>query len=83
MIPMGSTETVTYSLLLFVGSSALSAGLLLALSLFEKSLRDQDMVVGRNGTILAFRLVRSPAYRSMEQSAGARTVAEARHSPLG
>jgi hypothetical protein len=38
-------------LLLLLGSSALSASLLLALALLEQSLRDQDLVVGRDGTI--------------------------------
>lgn len=41
----------TYSLLLLNGGGALSAGLLLALSLLEESLRDHDLVVGRDGTI--------------------------------
>jgi hypothetical protein len=45
------TEESTYSLLLLESSGALSAGLLLALSLLEKSLRDQDLVVGRDGTV--------------------------------
>ena len=41
----------TYSLLLLNGSRALGASLLLALALLEQSLRDQDLVVGRDGTI--------------------------------
>jgi len=44
-------ELNTYSLLLLGGGGALSAGLLLALSLLEKSLRDQDLVVGGDGTV--------------------------------
>lgn len=47
----------TYSLLLLGGGGALSASLLLALALLEQSLRDQDLVVGRDGTT-AIRLVR-------------------------
>ncbi len=33
-------------------SRLLSAGLLLALALLEKSLRDQDLVLGRDGTVI-------------------------------
>jgi hypothetical protein len=42
-----------YSLLLLGGLEALSAGLLLALSLLEESLRDHDMVAGGDGSIEA------------------------------
>lgn len=42
---------MTYSLLLLLGGGALSAGLLLALPLLEESLRDQNLVVGGDGTI--------------------------------
>lgn len=52
----------TYSLSLGDGIGALSAGLLLRLALLEKSLRDQDLVVGRDGTTRAVKLVRGPAY---------------------
>lgn len=52
----------TYGLLLVGGLGALGAGLLLALSLLEESLRDQDLVVGRDGSA-HFKSVRSPAYR--------------------
>lgn len=48
----------TYSLSLGDGIGALSAGLLLGLALLEKSLRDQDLVVGRDGTTRAVKLVR-------------------------
>lgn len=41
----------TYSLALLNGSGALSAGLLLALALLEQGLRDQDLVVGGDGTV--------------------------------
>lgn len=51
----------TYGLLLLSGGGALSASLLLALTLLEKGLRDQDVVVGRDGTVARVRLVRSPA----------------------
>jgi hypothetical protein len=44
-------ECMTYSLLLLLGGGALSAGLLLALPLLEESLRDQNLVVGGDGTI--------------------------------
>lgn len=75
----------TYSLALLSDGGALGAGLLLRLALLQEGLRDQDVVVGRDSAIGKLRLVRSPAYRvcdGMEQSAGARTVAEARHSVL-
>lgn len=52
-----ATLLLVGSLLLLDGGSALGAGLLLRLALLEKSLRDQDLVVGRDTTI---RLVRSP-----------------------
>jgi hypothetical protein len=58
----GETRDDTYSLLLLEGSGALGTGLLLALSLLEESLRDQDLVVGGDGTI-STRLVHGPAYR--------------------
>ena len=73
----------TYSLALLNDGSTLSASLLLALALLEEGLRDQDVVVGRDGAISTFRLVRSPPYLHMEQSADARTVAEMRHSQQG
>lgn len=65
------------SLLLLDEGGALSAGLLLGLSLLEKSLGDQDLVLGRDGTTI-IRLVHSPAYHAWygTESAGARTVAE-------
>jgi hypothetical protein len=50
------------SLTLLESSGALSAGLLLALPLLEESLRDQNLVVGGNGTA-SHRLANSPAYR--------------------
>lgn len=39
---------------------ALSASLLLALALLEEGLGDEDLVLGRNGTIIKIRSVRSP-----------------------
>jgi len=76
-----TTLLLVGGLLLLDGVGALGAGLLLRLALLEKSLRDQDLVVGRDTTII--RLVRSPDTRGgMEQSAGERTVAM-RHSLLG
>jgi hypothetical protein len=48
----GSREKVnTYGLPLLGGLVALGAGLLLALALLEQSLRDQDLVVGGDGTV--------------------------------
>lgn len=38
----------------------LGAGLLLALALLEEGLGDEDLVLGRDGTIVNIRLVRSP-----------------------
>lgn len=40
----------TYSLLLLESGSALGAGLLLRLALLEKRLRDEDLLLGRDGT---------------------------------
>ena len=68
-------EKYTNLLLLLESGSSLGAGLLLALSLLEKSLGDQDVVAGRDGSTVLLRLVRRPAYRGMEQSAGLRIVA--------
>lgn len=67
-------------LLLLLEGVALGAGLLLGLPLLEESLGDQDLLLGRDGTAEAFRLVRSPAYQGMERSAGARTAADATFS---
>jgi hypothetical protein len=52
-MPKGNREREknTYSLLLLKDRSALGAGLLLALALLEQSLRDQNLVVGGNGTV--------------------------------
>lgn len=62
---------IVTDLLLLVGvGGALGAGLLLRLALLEQSLGDQDLVVGGDGAIHQIRLVRSPAYLSMEESAG-------------
>jgi hypothetical protein len=50
------------NLLLVVGLGLLlSASLLLALALLEEGLRDQDLVLGGDGTV-TFRLVCGPAY---------------------
>ena len=57
-------EVITYGLLLIGLGGALSAGLLLRLSLLEKSLGDQDVVVSRDGTMIN-RSVRSPAYHAV------------------
>ncbi|KND92737.1 hypothetical protein TOPH_02882 [Tolypocladium ophioglossoides CBS 100239] len=59
----------TSSLLLLDGGGALSASLLLALALLEQGLRDQDLVVGRDGT-RRHQISKGPPYESMEQSAG-------------
>lgn len=47
----GAGTGFTYGLLLLLGGGALSAGLLLALALLEEGLRDEDLVVGGNGTV--------------------------------
>jgi len=47
----GAGSGFTYGLLLLLGGGALSAGLLLALALLEEGLRDEDLVVGGNGTV--------------------------------
>jgi hypothetical protein len=72
---------MTYGLLLLLGGGALSAGLLLGLPLLEEGLRDQDLVVGGDGTIAKFRLVQGPAYRERYgQRAPARELQQLRHS---
>jgi hypothetical protein len=55
-------DVFTYLLLLGNLSSLFSASLLLALALLQEGLRDQDLVVGGNGTVYSFRLVRSPQH---------------------
>lgn len=60
----GKKRVYTYSLLLLLLSSALSASLLLALALLEERLGDKNLLVGGDGT-MEMRLVRSPAYRAM------------------
>lgn len=70
-------------LLLLVGlGGALSARLLLRFALLEQSLGDQDLVVGGDGAIHQVRLVLSPAYRSMKESAGGELL-RMRHSLHG
>lgn len=76
-------RTFNTDLLLLVGlGSALGASLLLRLALLQERLGDQDLVVGGDGAIHQFRLVRSPAYRSMKESAGGELL-QVRHSLHG
>lgn len=81
-MPRRVRRASTYGLLLLLSSGALGASLLLALALLEQGLRDQDLLVGRDGTAGQSQISTGPAYRGMEQSAGARSVAVARHSLL-
>ena len=53
-------EKAAYLLALLDLGSALSASLLLALALLEKSLRHVDGLLGRNGAVATVELVRSP-----------------------
>lgn len=73
---------ITDLLLLVDLGGALSTSLLLRLALLEQSLGDQDLVVGGDGAIHQFRSVRSPAYRSMKESAGGELL-RVRHSLHG
>lgn len=77
-----TTLLLVGGLLLLDGIGALSTGLLLRLSLLEKSLRDQDLVVGGDGPTI-IRLVRSPAYHAgMKQRAPVRELLLMQHSLL-
>lgn len=51
---------MTNLLLLVSIGGLLSASLFLALALLQESLRDQDVILGGDGTVGTFRLVRSP-----------------------
>lgn len=76
------SEIMTDLLLLVSLGGALGASLLLRLALLEQSLGDQDVVVGGDGAKYQIRLVRSPAYLSMEESAGGELL-QVRHSLHG
>lgn len=73
----------THGLPLLSGGTSLGASLLLTLALLEEALRDQDLVVGGNGSASACQISTGPAYHGMQQSAGARIVAASRHSRFG
>lgn len=76
------SEIMTDLLLLVSLGGALGASLLLRLALLEQSLGDHDVVVGGDGAKYQIRLVRSPAYLSMEESAGGELL-QVRHSLHG
>ncbi len=60
----------THLLLLLDRSIPFGPRFLLALALLQKRLGDEDVVLGGDGPAVIARLVRSPAYRGMEKSAG-------------
>jgi hypothetical protein len=57
-----------YLLALLEIGGALGAGLLLALTLLEKGLREQDLVLSRDSAKVQIRLVRSPHTAVWEQA---------------
>ena len=87
---MGGKIVEAYLLALLDLGSALSASLLLALALLEQSLRDVDLVLGRDGAVVTCGLVRSPQSCNVQRtlsriqctrgSAGWRTADRLRHS---
>lgn len=58
-------------------SRLLSASLLLALTLLQESLGDQNMVLGGDGTAVKLRLVRSPGH-TLEYDQGERRLENCR-----
>lgn len=60
-LPHQTKHAIMTNLLALVSlSRLLSASLLLALALLQKGLRDQDIILGGDGTVGTLRLVRSP-----------------------
>src|SRR4051812_6256480 len=72
-----SSDGNTYSLLLLDLGLTLSAGLLLRLALLQEGLRDQNVVLGGDGT-KHHRLVRGPAYQRYVVERRWRTAAQVR-----
>jgi len=83
VVPGERAKAELTNLLLVVGLGLLlSASLLLALALLEEGLGDEDLVLGRDGTVNT-RLVRSPAYtRGMSKSAGGELLPSATFSAM-